>query len=79
MRSILIGFALGIACLQLQAGPLAPKPNATSCVLKVTSAAGSSALLTADIEADVERQLLQLGQHDAAWLQADVLVVPAPR
>jgi competence protein ComEC len=59
-----------------QAGPLAPKPNATSCVLKVTSAAGRSALLAADIEADVERQLLQLGQGDAAWLQADVLVVP---
>jgi competence protein ComEC len=45
-------------------------------VLKVTSAAGRSALLAADIEADVERQLLQLGQGDAAWLQADVLVVP---
>ncbi|MEA3104264.1 MAG: competence protein ComEC [Caballeronia mineralivorans] len=36
-----------------QAGPLAPKSNATSCVLKVTSAAGRSALLAADIEADV--------------------------
>ena len=32
-----------------------------SCVLKVTSAAGRSALLAADIEADVERELLQLG------------------
>jgi len=59
-----------------QAGPLAAKPNATSCVLKVTSAAGRSALLTADIEADVERQLLQLGQREPAWLQADVLIVP---
>jgi competence protein ComEC len=59
-----------------QAGPLAAKPNATSCVLKVTSAAGRSALLAADIEADVERQLLQLGQREPAWLQADVLIVP---
>ncbi|QIE23325.1 Competence protein [Caballeronia sp. SBC1] len=59
-----------------QPGPLAAKPNATSCVLKVTSAAGRSALLAADIEADVERQLLQLGQGQPAWLQADVLIVP---
>ena len=59
-----------------QAGPLAAKPNATSCVLKVTSAAGRSALLAADIEADVERELLQLGQGEPAWLQADVLIVP---
>ncbi|WP_031363909.1 DNA internalization-related competence protein ComEC/Rec2 [Caballeronia sordidicola] len=59
-----------------QAGPLAAKPNATSCVLKVTSAAGRSALLAADIEADVERQLLQLGQGEPASLQADVLIVP---
>jgi len=59
-----------------QAGPLVAKPNATSCVLKVTSAAGRSALLAADIEADVERQLLQLGQREPAWLQADVLIVP---
>ena len=59
-----------------QAGPLATKPNATSCVLKVTSAAGRSALLAADIEADVERELLQLGQRETAWLQADVLIVP---
>jgi competence protein ComEC len=59
-----------------QLGPLAAKPNATSCVLKVTSAAGRSALLTADIEADVERQLLQLGQREPARLQADVLIVP---
>ncbi|MGX7002683.1 DNA internalization-related competence protein ComEC/Rec2 [Caballeronia sp. KNU42] len=59
-----------------QAGPLAAKPNATSCVLKVTSAAGRSALLAADIEADVERQLIQLGQGEAATLQADVLIVP---
>lgn len=59
-----------------QAGPLTAKPNATSCVLKVTSAAGRSALLAADIEADVERQLLLRGQPYAASLQADVLVVP---
>lgn len=55
------------------AGPLAAKPNATSCVLKITSAAGRSALLAADIEADVERQLLT---QDGTLLQADVLVVP---
>jgi competence protein ComEC len=59
-----------------QAGPLSAKPNATSCVLKVTSAAGRSALLTADIEADVERELLRPGQREPAWLQADVLIVP---
>ncbi|KQR90170.1 competence protein ComEC [Burkholderia sp. Leaf177] len=56
-----------------QAGPLAGKPNATSCVLKITSAAGRSALLAADIEADVERQLLK---RDRALLRADVLIVP---
>ncbi|CAN7672939.1 DNA internalization-related competence protein ComEC/Rec2 [Caballeronia sp. LjRoot29] len=59
-----------------QAGPFATKPNATSCVLKVTSGAGRSALLAADIEADVERQLLQLRKPDLAWLQADILIVP---
>jgi competence protein ComEC len=53
--------------------PLAGKTNAHSCVLKVTSAAGRSALLTGDIEADVERHLLQ---RDARALQADVLLVP---
>ncbi|SAL16250.1 DNA internalization-related competence protein ComEC/Rec2 [Caballeronia telluris] len=53
--------------------PLAGKPNAQSCVLKVTSAAGRSALLAADIEADVERTLLR---RDAGALRADVLVVP---
>nr|WP_309788259.1 MULTISPECIES: DNA internalization-related competence protein ComEC/Rec2 [unclassified Caballeronia] len=53
--------------------PLAGKPNAQSCVLKVTSAAGRSALLAADIEADVERTLLR---RDARALRADVLVVP---
>jgi competence protein ComEC len=59
-----------------EAGPLAGKPNATSCVLKVTSEAGRSALLAADIEADVERRLLQRGQRDVALLQSDVLIVP---
>jgi competence protein ComEC len=53
--------------------PLAGKPNAQSCVLKVTSAAGRSALLAADIEADVERTLLR---RDSGALRADVLVVP---
>lgn len=54
-------------------GSFAPKPNAQSCVLKVTSAAGRSALLAADIEADVERALLN---RDPDALQADVLIVP---
>jgi competence protein ComEC len=53
--------------------PLTGKTNAHSCVLKVTSAAGRSALLTGDIEADVERHLLQ---RDARALRADVLLVP---
>jgi competence protein ComEC len=61
------------AMLWPDAHALAGKPNAQSCVLKVTSAQGRSALLTGDIEADVERELLR---RDAAALQADVLVVP---
>lgn len=55
------------------AGPFAPKSNAQSCVLKITSAAGHAALLAADIEADVERALLR---RDASALDADVLIVP---
>ncbi|SAL62568.1 DNA internalization-related competence protein ComEC/Rec2 [Caballeronia terrestris] len=53
--------------------PLAGKPNGQSCVLKVTSAAGRSALLAADIESDVERTLLK---REAKALRADVLLVP---
>ncbi len=55
------------------AGAFAPKPNAQSCVLKVTSAAGRSALLAADIEADVERVLLR---RNPDALRSDVLIVP---
>jgi len=53
------------------------KPNATSCVLRVSVSGGAgrqkaAALLTGDIEAAQERQLLDNG----VLLQADVLVVP---
>ncbi|WP_321794533.1 DNA internalization-related competence protein ComEC/Rec2 [Caballeronia sp. J97] len=54
-------------------GPLTGKPNHQSCVLKVTNAAGRSALFAADIEADVERLLVA---RAAAALRADVLIVP---
>jgi competence protein ComEC len=47
------------------------KPNALSCVLRVT-AANASALLAGDIEAAQEQDLLQSGQA----LQADWLLVP---
>ncbi|SAK91525.1 DNA internalization-related competence protein ComEC/Rec2 [Caballeronia glebae] len=56
-----------------QPGPLSGKPNQQSCVLKVTNAAGRSALFAADIEADVERMLIA---RDPAVLRADVLIVP---
>jgi competence protein ComEC len=49
------------------------KPNTMSCVVRVQDAAGRSALLTGDIEADGEAALAaQLG----AALRSDVLVVP---
>jgi competence protein ComEC len=53
------------------------KPNAMSCVLRVSASGGSgrhnaAALLTGDIEAAQERQLLK----DGVLLQVDVLVVP---
>ncbi len=49
------------------------KTNAQSCVVKVTSASGRTALLTGDIEAAQEAELVQrLGPA----LQAQVLVVP---
>ncbi|MDR5793417.1 DNA internalization-related competence protein ComEC/Rec2 [Caballeronia sp. LZ008] len=54
-------------------GPLSGKPNRQSCVLKVTNAAGRSALFAADIEADVERMLIA---RDPSDLRADVLIVP---
>jgi competence protein ComEC len=49
------------------------KPNAISCVLKVTSQSGASALLTADIETPQEQALLDLR---ANLLPATVLLVP---
>ena len=51
---------------------LALKPNAMSCVLRV-SGGGRSALMTGDIERDQEAALLRA---DAAALQSDVLVAP---
>ncbi|MFM2084960.1 MAG: hypothetical protein RLY95_1778 [Pseudomonadota bacterium] len=49
------------------------KPNAISCVLKVTSQSGASALLTADIETPQEQALLGL---QANLLPSTVLLVP---
>jgi competence protein ComEC len=55
------------------------KPNALSCVLRITAAAdaqgsvGPSALLVGDIERAQERALVQAG---AARLRADLLLVP---
>lgn len=48
------------------------KPNAMSCVMRVQSASGASALLVADIEAAQENQLLQSG----IALKSDWLLVP---
>lgn len=57
------------------AGEAAPdeRPNARSCVLKVTDAAGRSALLAGDIEAAQEAALLQRHGHALA---APLLLVP---
>jgi competence protein ComEC len=53
--------------------PPTAKPNTASCVLKVSNPQGRSVLLTGDIEAAQEAQLVQaLG----ARLQASVLVLP---
>ncbi len=49
------------------------KPNAMSCVVRVRDAAGHSALLTGDIEADGEQALVErLGPA----LHSDILLVP---
>ena len=48
------------------------KPNALSCVLRVTSAHGTTALLVGDIEAPQEKQLVQSG----LVLKAQWLLVP---
>jgi competence protein ComEC len=53
-------------------GDAARKSNDLSCVLRIVSA-GGSALLTGDIEAVSEAELIA---RDAAALRADVLVVP---
>jgi competence protein ComEC len=49
------------------------KPNALSCVLQATDAAGHRVLLTGDIEAEQEQRLVR---SDAAMLHSHVLVVP---
>ena len=49
------------------------KPNAMSCVLRVTDGAGRRLLLTGDIEAEQEQRLVAA---DAAALRSQVLVVP---
>jgi competence protein ComEC len=58
------------------AGPLAGRPNAHCCVLRVSTAGqgdATTALLTADIEAAAERTLVA---RSADRLRAQVLVVP---
>ncbi len=52
----------------------ASKPNAVSCVLRITDAAGRSLLLTGDIEAPQEAALLQ--RLPPAALASQVLLVP---
>ena len=54
------------------------KPNALSCVLRITAADGRAALLVGDIEAAQERQLLAPAAdgRPAPGLKADLLLVP---
>ncbi|MDT7835224.1 DNA internalization-related competence protein ComEC/Rec2 [Aquabacterium sp. OR-4] len=52
----------------------AVKPNAVSCVLRITDASGRSALLTGDIEAQQEAAMLQ--RLPPAALASQVLLVP---
>jgi competence protein ComEC len=59
-------------------GPLAGKPNAHCCVLRLSTSAGAhaepvAALIAADIEAGVERTLVE---RDPGRLRAQVLAVP---
>ncbi|MBS0469301.1 MAG: DNA internalization-related competence protein ComEC/Rec2 [Proteobacteria bacterium] len=54
------------------AGARPPKTNALSCVLRITAAAGASALLVGDIERAQEQALLAAG----APLAANLLLVP---
>ncbi len=55
-----------------EAGKL--KSNAMSCVLRVSDAAGHSALLTGDMESPQERQMV--AQYPPAALRSDLLMVP---
>jgi competence protein ComEC len=67
---------IGFEVLWPDAGPLAGKPNAHCCVLRVSTAGqgdATAALLTADIEAAAERTLVARAPHR---LRAQVLVVP---
>jgi competence protein ComEC len=52
------------------------KTNARSCVLRMVSANKKAALLTGDIEAEQELELLLLQQNHRLNLQADLLMVP---
>ncbi len=54
--------------------PTATRPNALSCVLRVSAADGARALLTGDIERPQEAALV--AAHGAAGLRADLLLVP---
>ncbi len=54
-------------------GETGSKPNHISCVLKVSSRAGESLLLTGDIEAPQEAALVR---REGVALKSDVLVVP---
>jgi competence protein ComEC len=58
---------------QAHAGGTSIKPNAISCVLKITAANGLAALLTGDIEAAQE---LGLVQAQASALRASFLLAP---
>ncbi len=57
------------------AGVVGAKRNGASCVLRV-DAAGRRLLLTGDIEAPQEAQLLRLAREEGTDLRAEVLVVP---
>jgi competence protein ComEC len=58
---------------RLEDHPRPVKPNALSCVLRVSDAAGRAVLLSGDVEAAQEAVLLRL--HGPA-LRSDVLLVP---
>ena len=52
------------------------RPNALSCVLRVTDARGRSLLLTGDLEAAQELELVARLAHDPDTLRAEVLQAP---